>query len=104
MPKRFRPHAAPKPTAMQPPATISEAPAKPKTDVLESRPPPLENAQVCENTPWPGAGRVSGNRFEDRNWLLPPNYLDNENKNENKNATSITSPRPPVKEEETQSK
>ena len=32
-PKRFRPSAAPKHTAMQPPATVSEAPAKPKTDV-----------------------------------------------------------------------
>ena len=49
---------------------------------------------------WPGAGKVSGNLFEDRNWLLPPNSLDNENKNEHKNMTSITSPRPPMKEEE----
>ena len=38
---------------------------------------------------------MSGNLFEDRNWLLPPNYLDNENKN----TTSITSPKPPIKEE-----
>ena len=43
---------------------------------------------------------MSGNLFKDRNWLLPPNYLDNENKNGHKNATNITSPRPPVKEEE----
>ena len=30
-------------------------------------------------------GKMSGNLFEDRNWLLPPNYLDNgkENKTEN---------------------
>ena len=89
-----------KPTAIQPPATVSEAPAKPKTDVSESRPPPSENVSVCESTPWPHAGRVSGNLFEDRNWLLPPNYLDNENKNEHKNMASITSPRPPIKEEE----
>ena len=40
--------------------------------------------------------QVSGHLFEDRNWLLPPNYLDNENKN----MTSITSPKPPIKEEE----
>ena len=59
-----------------------------------------ENVPVCESTPWPGAGKVSGNLFEDRNRLLLPNYLDNENKNEHKNMTSITSPRPPVKEEE----
>ena len=43
---------------------------------------------------------MSGNLFEERNWLLPPNYLDNENKNEHKNVTNITSPGPPVKEEE----
>ena len=44
--------------------------------------------------------KVSGNLFEDRNWLLPPNYLDNGNKNEHKNVTCITSPRSPIKEEE----
>ena len=63
---------------MQPPATVSQAPAKPKTDVPENRPPLLENAPVCESTPWPGAGKVSGNLFEDRNWLLPPKYLVDE--------------------------
>ena len=47
---------------------------------------------------------MSGNLFKDRNWLLPPNYLDNnkENKtgNEPKAMTSITSPIPLIKEEE----
>ena len=47
---------------------------------------------------------MSGNQFEDRNWLLPPNYLDNGNENKTENepkiAASVTSPRPPVKEEE----
>ena len=51
-----------------------------------------------------GAGKMSGNLFEDRNWLLPPNYLDSnkENKAENelKAATSITNPKPQIKEEE----
>ena len=41
---------------------------------------------------------MSGNLFEDRNWLLPQNYLPSENKDEN--ATGVTSPRPPIKEEE----
>ena len=50
-----------------------------------------------ESTPWPDAGKVSGNLFEERNWLLPQKYLASENKNEN--TTSITSPRPPIKEE-----
>ena len=57
----------------------------------------MENVPVCESIPWPGIGKVSGNLFEDRNWLLPPNYLDSENKNEI--TTGITSPRPPIKEE-----
>ena len=47
---------------------------------------------------------MSGNLFEDRNWLLPPNYLDtnkeNKTENEPKVATSITSHKPPIKEEE----
>ena len=56
-PKMFRPSAAPKPTAAQLPATVSQAPAKPKTDVPENRPPPLENIPIHESTPWPGAGK-----------------------------------------------
>ena len=47
---------------------------------------------------------MSGNLFEDRNWLLPPNYLYNANKNKTENEhkimTYVTSPRPPIKEEE----
>ena len=38
VPKRFRPSTTPKPTAVPPPASVSQAPAKPKTDVPESRP------------------------------------------------------------------
>ena len=96
VPKRFRP-AAPKPTATHPP--LPEAPPKPKNDMLDSRPVP-----VCKSTPWPGAGKGSGNLFEDRNCLLPPNYLSNDNENKTKsepnNTASVTSPRPPIKEEE----
>ena len=51
VPKRFRPSAAPKPTTTQTLATVSEAPAKPKTDVPESRPPHLENVLVHKSTP-----------------------------------------------------
>ena len=87
--KRFRPNTAPKfnETAVQPPATVSKVP-----EAQENRPPPLEKAQVHESTPWPGAGRMSENLFEYRNWLLPPNYLNNDHKN----ATSLKSP---IKEE-----
>ena len=38
---------------------------------------------------------MSQNLFKDRNWLLPPNYLNNDSKN----ATGIASPKPPIKEE-----
>ena len=98
-PKRFSP-ATPKPTAAHPP--LPEAPPKPKNDVPDSQPPP--SVPVHESTPWPCADKMSGNLFEDRNWLILPNYLDkgNENKtgNEPKIGTSVTSPRPPIKEEE----
>ena len=54
--------------------------------------------------PWPDAGKMSGNQFEDRNWLLLPNYLENGNENKTENepkiVTRVTSPRPPIKEEE----
>ena len=47
---------------------------------------------------------MSGKLFEDRNWLLTPNYLDNgnENKSENdhKTATDVTGPKSSIKEEE----
>ena len=58
--KRFRPSTAPKPSepAVFPPATVSKTPAnvKPQTDASENRPPPLEDAPVCESTPWPSTG------------------------------------------------
>ena len=57
-PKKFRP-ATPKPTAVHVP--LPEAPPKPKNDA------PLPSIPVCESTPWPGTGKMSGNLFEDRN-------------------------------------
>ena len=96
VPKRFR-LAAAKPTATHLP--LPEAPPKPKNDMSDSRPVP-----VCESNPWPGTGKMSRNLFEDRNWLLLPNYLSNDNENkterEPKNTASVASPRPPIKEEE----
>ena len=60
MPKRkFRP-ANPKVTVTNPP--LSQAPPKPNNKV-----PPTVRA----DTPWPGAGKMSGNLFDDRQWLLP---------------------------------
>ena len=94
-PKEFRP-ATPKPTTAHLP--LPEVLPKPKNDV------PLPSVPVHKSTSWPGTGKMSGNLFEERNWLFPPNYLDNgkENRTENepKAATSITSPKPSIKEEE----
>ena len=94
-PKKFRP-ATPKPTTVHLP--LPEAPPKPKNDAS------LPSLPVHESTPWPSTGKMSGNLFEDRNWLLPPNYLDNskENKTENelKATTNVTSPKPQIKEVE----
>ena len=101
VPKRFRP-AAPKPTAMHLPLPV--APPTPINDVPDSWPPPSISVPVQESTQWPGTGKMSGNLFKDRNWMLLPNYLDNGNEhkteNEPKNAASVTSPKPPIKEEE----
>ena len=87
-PKKFRP-ATPTPTAVHP--SLPEAPPKPKNSV------PLPSVPAREDTQWPGTGKMLGNLFEDRNWLLPKNYLATENKNEN--ATGITSPKLTLKEE-----
>ena len=98
-PKRFRP-ATPRPTTMCPPLT--EGQPKPKNDVSGSQ--PLPSVPVYKSTPWPGTGKMSGNLFEDRNWLLQQNSLDNGNENkaesEPKIVTCVTSPKPPIKEEE----
>ena len=60
--KKFRP-ATPKPTIVCPP--LPEAPPKPRNSA------PLPSVPVREDTPWPGTGKMLGNLFEDRNWLLP---------------------------------
>ena len=35
---------------------------------------------IREGTPWPGMGKMSGNLFDNRNWLLPKGYLAIEDK------------------------
>ena len=83
--KKFRP-ATPKITTMCPP--LLEIPPKPTSSA--------SSVPVREDTPWPGTGKMSGNLFEDRNWLLPKNYLVTENEKED---TNVASTRPPLKEE-----
>ena len=83
--KKYSP-ATPKITAMQPP--LPEAPPKPKSSA--------SSVLIREDTPWSGAGKMLGNLYKDRNWLLPKNYLVTENKKEDTNIASV---RPPLKEE-----
>ena len=47
-----------------------------------------------EDTPWPSIGKMSGNLFEDRNWVLPKDYLAIEDKKED-----TTVAKPPLIEE-----
>ena len=100
--KRFRANIAMKPNeaVAQPPTTISKAPTDIKIqaqeETPENRPPPLEDAPIHKSTPWPKAGKMSRNLFKERkDWLLPPSYLHNNAKG----MTSVTSPKPPIKEE-----
>ena len=79
--KKFRP-ATPKLAAVHPP--LPEAPPKLTPSV-----------PVRESTPWPGTGKMSGNLFDNRNWLIPQNYLPSDDKEEN--AMDITSPKIPPK-------
>ena len=58
--------------------------------------PIIRDAPICKSTPWARARKISENLFEERkDWLLPSDYLDNNAKG----TTSVTSPKPPIKEE-----
>ena len=73
--KRFRP-ATPRATMTCPP--LLQAPPKPTSDAAAASAPVM----VREDTPWPDSGRMSGNLFEERNWLLPKGYLAMEGEKE----------------------
>ena len=93
--KRFRASLSMKSNeaAACPPMTVFKTSTKRTPD---NRPPPLKDAPICKSTPWPKAGKISGNLFKERkDWLLPPSYLDNNTRD----TTSVTSPKPPIKEE-----
>ena len=59
---------------------LPQAPPKPSNEG-----PPTVRA----DTPWPGAGKMSGNLFEDRNWLLLKGYLAIENKKDDTDTPSL---------------
>ena len=83
--KRLRP-ATPKATVMHLP--LPQATAK---HTNGASPAPVT---VREDTPWHGAGKMSGNLFEERNWVLPKDYLAIEDKKED-----ATIAKPPLIEE-----
>ena len=83
--KEIRP-ATSRATAMCPP--LLQAPPTPSNSASSA---PLT---VREDTPWPNAGKMLGNLFEERNWVLPKDYLVMEDKKED---TTIA--KPPLKEE-----
>ena len=83
--KKFRP-TTPRTTMMCPP--LLQAPPKP-TNSASSAP-----VTVREDTPWPSTGKMLGNLFEERKWVLPKDYLATEDKKED-----ATIAKPPLKEE-----
>ena len=74
---KFRP-VIPRATVKCPP--LPQVPPKSSNEV-----PPTVRA----DTPWPGAGKMSGNLFEDRNWLLQKGYLAIENNKDNIDTPSL---------------
>ena len=70
--------------------TLPQAPPKPSISAS------LVPVTVREDTPWPSTGKMLGNHFEERNWLLPKDYLVAENKKED---TTIDTAKPPLKDE-----
>ena len=75
--RKFRP-VTPRVTMTCPP--LPQVPPKPSNEV-----PPTVRA----DTPWPGAGKMSGNLFEERNWLLLKGYLAIENKKDDIDTPSL---------------
>ena len=57
---------------------LLQAPPKSTNDAATTPAP----ATVREDTPWPSTGKMSGNLFQDRNWLLLKGYLATEGEKE----------------------
>ena len=66
--RKFRP-VAPKATATH--STLRKTPPIPTSNAAAASMPMM----VRQDTPWPSTGTMSGNLFQDRNWLLPKDYL-----------------------------
>ena len=75
-PKRKFRLVVPKATVTHSP--LQKTPPKPASNAAAASMPMM----VSQDTPWPGAGKMSGNLFQDRNWLLLKDYLATEKKEE----------------------
>ena len=75
-PKRKFTPVAPKATVTHSP--LPKTPPKSASNTAATSVP----AMVRQDTPWPSAGNMSGNLFQDRNWLLPKDYLATEERKE----------------------
>ena len=75
-PKRKFRQVAPKATATHSP--LPKTPPKSASNTAATSMPVM----VGKDTPWPSTGNMSGNLFQDRNWLLPKVYLATEEKEE----------------------
>ena len=71
--RKFKP-VAPKATVKCSP--LPKTPPKPTSNAAATSMPVM----VRQGTPWPGTGNMSGNLFQDRNWLLLKDYLATEEK------------------------
>ena len=98
--KRFRP-VIPKATTACPP--LLQIAATPRATVAhppfsQTIPKPTngtdDTVMVREDTPWPSTGKMSGNLFEERTWVLSKDYLATDSKKED-----ATVAKPPPKEE-----
>ena len=75
--RKFRP-VTPRVTTTSPP--LPQFPPKPSNKVLPT---------VRADTPWPGAGKMSGNLFDDRKWLLPKGYQAIQNRKDDIDMPSL---------------
>ena len=91
-----RPNSRSSNVTVQPPQTAPNAPTNSEGQnpslegTSENNPPPLKNIAVHTGTPWPKAGKMSGNLFElGKDWPIPSTY----------DTTTATTSRPPIKVE-----
>ena len=84
----------PRKSSGQPPPELPWCPPLPQATPKPTNGASSAPVTVREDTPWPSTGKMLGNLFEERNWVLPKDYLATEDKKED-----ATIAKPPLKEE-----